>query len=147
MCKSMSSAVSVFGIGAVILGLALGVANMGQLLFQMSTSALAISAGPSLGVFSLGMFVPFGNTLVSINNIIHNSFIHSAPNISLSLYHSNHSDKAFCAQMMAVTSWKFHSQNIRLMLIVLLVSLDQNGGIGCPVNLERLRIYHFLNQN
>ena len=70
MCKSMSSAVSVFGIGAVILGLALGVANMGQLLFQMSTSALAISAGPSLGVFSLGMFVPFGNTLVSINNII-----------------------------------------------------------------------------
>ena len=43
---------------------------MGKLLFQMSSSALAISAGPSLGVFSLGMFVPFGNTLVSVNSII-----------------------------------------------------------------------------
>lgn len=56
----------VFITGGICIGLVFVVEKMGALV-QASNSMSAITAGPLLGMFTLGMFFPVGNSIVSIN--------------------------------------------------------------------------------
>lgn len=53
-------------IGALCIGLVFIVEKMGALV-QASNSMAAITAGPLLGMFTLGMFFPVANSAVSFN--------------------------------------------------------------------------------
>lgn len=55
----------VFIIGCVCVGLVFVVEKLGMLI-QASASMGAITAGPLLGLFTLGMFIPTANVIVSI---------------------------------------------------------------------------------
>lgn len=52
-------------IGSICVGLVFLVEKMGALI-QAAGSMGAITAGPLLGIFTLGMFVPFANPTVSL---------------------------------------------------------------------------------
>lgn len=53
-------------IGSICVALVFVVEKMGALI-QASASMGAITAGPLLGIFSLGMFFPCANSIVSFN--------------------------------------------------------------------------------
>ena len=48
------------------MGLAIAVARMSKMVLQLAISSLAIASGPSLGIFTAGLYVPFANSWVCI---------------------------------------------------------------------------------
>ena len=51
-------------VGAAIVAMAVGVAGMGLMVVRLAVSTFSLTCGPSLGIFTVGLYCPFANSWV-----------------------------------------------------------------------------------